>query len=312
MPKRVVDGDRIWDSDKLRNLRESWMKPEYANLLPLALANGTFEADPRRVWSKVYSYNRQEVTVEQVGQLLDELERVRMLFRWNDGTTGKQWGYFVGIDKPGRLPPASRVRSGHEILGPTPPMLMVEQFLRESLTAGEPVASQTVLDGSLGFGSGIGFGSGSGLGMGAPEPEPLSRVETAVIVAQECHLSGKHFIEAIVGQLLTYSLGNPLRVAAEKMIEKTLRFKELGGKEVYFWLCDGGWCRDESTWKIPGRTGSKQQERARHNYESLVRSSAAFDAAGAVPDSTEREGGTGRPSEPRVLEGVRKATTGGD
>jgi hypothetical protein len=58
MPKRVVDGEAVWRSDKIASLSESWMRPEFANLIPLALANGSFECSPRLIWSQVYAYNR--------------------------------------------------------------------------------------------------------------------------------------------------------------------------------------------------------------------------------------------------------------
>src|SRR4051812_37229114 len=106
MPKRIVDGDALWRSDKLGCVEPAWMRAELANLIPLALANGSFECNPRLVWSRVYVCNRPEITLEQVEQLLSELERAGILIRWNQGN--KTWGYWVGIDKPGRLPATSR------------------------------------------------------------------------------------------------------------------------------------------------------------------------------------------------------------
>lgn len=287
------------------------MKAEYANLLPLAMANGTFEANPEKVWSKVYSYNRREISPEQVAAMMDELERVRMVFRWKD-PSGKQWGYFIGIDKPGRLPPASRIRGAHELRGPEPPMLMIQQFIKEGGTDGQPMAIQDVLGGYIGFGVGSGLGVGIGSGSGGNKPFPINHQETTVTVMQETHLSGSHIANGIEQQLITFSVGTPLRVASERMIAAINRYKELGGTKIHFWLSEGGWLRDESTWEIPGRTGSKQQERSRHNIESLLRASAAIDAAAVIPDSGQREGGTGRAPEPRVLEGVRKATSSGN
>ena len=164
MPKRIVDGEGLWRSDKLAEINPAWIKSEYANLLPLALANGSFEANPRRIWSTVYSYNRPEITVEQVEQILDELERVKLLFRWTDESTGKTGGYFVGIEKPGRLPSASRLQNNHELLGPKLPKEMLQKFLSQPETTGQPLASQPVANGPLGFGLGLGLGSGMGAG----------------------------------------------------------------------------------------------------------------------------------------------------
>jgi hypothetical protein len=166
MPKRIVDGEGLWRSDKLAEITPACFKAEYANMLPLALANGSFEANPRRILSMVYSYNRPEITLEQVEQILAEFERVKLLFRWTDAVTNKQWGYFVGIEKPGRLPAPSRLRQGHEILGPQPPKELLKNFLSDHETSGQPLATQPVPNGSIGFGSC--FGLGSGMGDGSP------------------------------------------------------------------------------------------------------------------------------------------------
>jgi hypothetical protein len=128
MPKRIVDGEGLWRSDKIASIRTPWMKAEFANLIPLATANGTFEVNPRRIWSAVYAYNRAEVTLEMVEQLLDELERVKLLFRWTDSQTQKPWGFWVGIDKPGRLPGRSR-RGRNEVVGPEPPADELRKFV---------------------------------------------------------------------------------------------------------------------------------------------------------------------------------------
>lgn len=68
-------------------------RAEYANLLPLAMANGVFEANPRRIWATVYAFNRPGRDVEDVAAILNELERVKILFRWTDPGTGKTWRY---------------------------------------------------------------------------------------------------------------------------------------------------------------------------------------------------------------------------
>jgi hypothetical protein len=110
MPKRIVDGDALWRSDKLAQVQPPSFRGEYANLIPLALADGTFECTARRVWADVYSYNRPDITIETVEQILDEFERVGLLER---KANGKVWGKWVGIDS--RLPPEShrsRYKSG--------------------------------------------------------------------------------------------------------------------------------------------------------------------------------------------------------
>jgi hypothetical protein len=206
MPKRIVDGEGLWRSDKLAQIKLGWIKAEYANLVPLALANGSFEANPRRIWSTVYSYNRPEITLEQVEQILAELERVKLLFRWTDESTGKTAGYFVGIEKTGRLPAASRLKHGHELLGPILPRELLQRFLSPE-TSGQPVDSQPVANGSRGFGFGLGLGSGGGSGYpmasqkdnGADSSErtdEFNSIEIARVICSENGWSGEKMVWA--------------------------------------------------------------------------------------------------------------------
>jgi hypothetical protein len=105
VPKRLVDGEALWRSDKLARVQPLEFRAEYANLIPLAGADGTFEANSRRVWTEVYSYNRPEITVDLVEEMLDEFERVGMIGRRKD-EDGKIWGKFIGIEA--RLPAESQ------------------------------------------------------------------------------------------------------------------------------------------------------------------------------------------------------------
>jgi hypothetical protein len=169
MPKRIIDGEGVWRSDKLAQVEPPSFRSEYTNLLPLALANGSFEVNARRIWSTVYSYNRPDVTLSQVKQILSEFERVKLLFRWIDDATGKEWGYWVGIEKPGRLPTPSRLKDRHERTGLEPPAAKLAEF------TGSPIGTHRQPDGQpigslgLGLGSGIGSGKGSGNPMGTHE-----------------------------------------------------------------------------------------------------------------------------------------------
>jgi hypothetical protein len=173
MPKRVLDGEGVWRSNKISRLPD-WVKPEFANLIPLAFANGVFECCTRLVWSQVYAFNRPEISVDKVEEILDHLERAKLLFRWVD-ETGRTWGFWIGIDKPGRLPSESRKNKKHERIGPTPPEDKLAHFLTAAdskLTErGRPMASHGSAIGEVGFGSGIGSGSGTGIGK-----NPLSEV----------------------------------------------------------------------------------------------------------------------------------------
>ena len=245
MPKRIVDGEGLWRSDKLGQIQAVWIKAEYANLVPLALANGSFEANPRRIWSTVYSYNRPEITLEQVEQILAELERVKLLFRWNDGPSGKEWGYFVGIEKPGRLPAPSRLRQGHEILGPQPPKELLQKFLFGSTTNGQPVATQSVPNGSIGFGfcSGLGSGKGDGSPMASQETKKIESLpehaagfnstEVARVLCSENGWSGNGMIWALRAAIDFQSARMPeatLEQVGESLVKAYFDHKTVEGK----------------------------------------------------------------------------------
>jgi len=116
MPARVVDG-ALWRSEKLKCLAVG-LRGEYANLLPLAEANGVFDCNSDRVWSDVYSFNRPDFSVEKVKILLDQLEIAGLLYRWSQN--GKTWGYWVGIHKSGRLPSETHLKR-YKNLPPNPP-----------------------------------------------------------------------------------------------------------------------------------------------------------------------------------------------
>lgn len=138
MPRRIVDGEGIWQSRKIKQLN-SKSRAEYANLLPLAEANGTFECDPALVWSRVYSFNRQDMTEGQVRAILDDLERVKLLFRW-PSKDGRMWGYWIGIEKPGRLPTLDRANKLRLQMGEPVPLELLSKFL-ESVGATEQLRS---------------------------------------------------------------------------------------------------------------------------------------------------------------------------
>lgn len=107
LPKRLLDGEALWASRKLRRVREP-SRIHYANWVPLAEANGVFEADTELVWSRVYAALMPSFTVEQTQDLIDEFVRVGLVVLWQqDGTT---WGYFTGMEKEGRLPSASHLK----------------------------------------------------------------------------------------------------------------------------------------------------------------------------------------------------------
>src|SRR5712664_824023 len=167
MPKRVLDGEALWLSNKLLQIPEQY-RAEYANLIPLALANGTFECDARKVWARVYIYNRPSVTLQAVEEMLEAFEQAKMLFRWQ-AEDGSKWGYWVGIDKPGRLPSGNAKEHGAK--GQPVPQDLLKSFISDGNDPdkGQPVDSphpdsvrKMSGQGPEGVRSGFGFGLGSG------------------------------------------------------------------------------------------------------------------------------------------------------
>ena len=135
MPKRMVDGDRIWTSDKLKSVEPEERRFDYANLIPLALANGSFECSPGRVLRDVYFYLRPSVSLEDVESVLNEYERVRLLFRWRD-EHGKVWGFWVGITSEGLLPAKAHVDRGDYKKGKEPPADLLQKFINGEIESG--------------------------------------------------------------------------------------------------------------------------------------------------------------------------------
>lgn len=103
-----------------------------------------------------------------------------------------------------------------------------------------------------------------------PTDELTTRETAAKRVMEVCQLSG-YFEKCILQQLQTFSNGNPVRVAAETMAKAIRRYGDMGGDKLYFWLCEGGWLKDESTW-FGGKCGepSKAKQRQQSNREVIV------------------------------------------
>jgi hypothetical protein len=135
LPKRLIDGERLWTSEKLGKVNPESFRSEYANLLPLALANGVFECSTKRVWRDVYSFNRPSIKAKRVEAILNEYERVRLLFRWLDDAN-KVWGFWVGIKKEGFLPSKSQLDRKDYKIGPEPPQDILNDFLTYQIDSG--------------------------------------------------------------------------------------------------------------------------------------------------------------------------------
>ncbi len=185
------------------------------NLIPLALANGTFEAGPRRIWSTVYSYNRPDVTEADVAQMLAEFERVKLLFRWIDSASGKVWGYWIGIEKPGRLPGKSRWGT-NEAIGPEPPTQELRKFLESNGIQKFPDGNEKL----LGFGSCLGFGMSEATDASderkattKSQPGGFNATDVAQILCQN---------NGWTGQRMIWSLHGAIEHQAKRMPESTV------------------------------------------------------------------------------------------
>ncbi len=117
----MIDGEALWTSRKVRKLPDKF-RLHYAWWLPLAEANGVFEADPDLIWSKIYAFVLHDLSVEEVRQILNEFVKVDLVRTWEE--KGKTWGYFTGISKEGRLPGPSQLPR-YKNLPPAPPTDLV-------------------------------------------------------------------------------------------------------------------------------------------------------------------------------------------
>ena len=125
MPKRVLDFDAMWGSDKLASCA-TWAQAEYAWLYGLADASGCFELTNLRViWGRVAAI-RVNLTLERLEQIFAEFQDKGLLFVWEH--EGKRYGHWTGSDVPGRLPPPSwRMRL--ERLSPPVPKQQLAQYM---------------------------------------------------------------------------------------------------------------------------------------------------------------------------------------
>jgi hypothetical protein len=146
MPKRVLDFDALWASDKLAACAE-WAQSEYAWLYGLADASGSFEITNMRViWGRVAAI-RKNLSLERLQEIFDEFIARGLLFTWEDN--GKRYGHWTGSDVPGRLPRRSwRVRL-EKFAPPVPCEALAAYSARfggskEIIVVGASAASQSV------------------------------------------------------------------------------------------------------------------------------------------------------------------------
>ena len=127
MPKRVIDFDAMWGSDKIAACAE-WAQTEYAWLYGLADPSGCFEVTNLRViWGRVAAIRR-NLTIERLEQVFGEFQDKGLLFVWEQD--GKRYGHWTGSDVPGRLPPPSWRMRLERLAPPVPKQLLAEYVSR--------------------------------------------------------------------------------------------------------------------------------------------------------------------------------------
>jgi hypothetical protein len=129
MPKRVLDFDAMWGSDKLASCAE-WAQAEYAWLYGLADASACFELTNLRViWGRVAAIRR-NLTLVRLEQIFNEFQDKGLLFAWEEN--GKRYGHWTGSDVPGRLPPPSWRMRLERLAPPVPKQQFAEYMSRFS------------------------------------------------------------------------------------------------------------------------------------------------------------------------------------
>ena len=129
MPKRVIDFDAMWGSDKLAACAE-WAQAEYAWLYGLADASGCFElTNPRVIWGRVAAIRR-NLSIERLEQIFGEFQDKGLLFAWEH--EGKRYAHWTGSDVPGRLPPPSWRMRLERLAPPVPKQALAEYVSRYS------------------------------------------------------------------------------------------------------------------------------------------------------------------------------------
>ena len=76
MPKRIIDGEGMYGSDKLRRC-PLWIRKEYPWLYPLADCNGSFELNQRVIAGKLWP-NRPDLTEKKAGTDFPDFQSGRL------------------------------------------------------------------------------------------------------------------------------------------------------------------------------------------------------------------------------------------
>ncbi|HXM93101.1 MAG TPA: hypothetical protein VOA64_02430 [Candidatus Dormibacteraeota bacterium] len=185
MPKRVLDFDAMWASDKIAACAE-WAQGEYPWIYGLADANGSFElTNPRVAFSRTYAIRR-NMSLERFAQIIDEFHDKGLLFIWTQD--GKRYGHWTGSDKPGRLPRESRRTPRYgPIFAPPVPKDQLKAYITPYVSQCDtnPVAvRQDSVDG-LGLGLGLGKGVGEKNAATARAAQPVAFHSSFFVVTQD-------------------------------------------------------------------------------------------------------------------------------
>jgi hypothetical protein len=119
----MVDGDAIATSTKLNRVPEKY-RLDYAYWVTFTEANGTFEANPDIIWAKYYAFQFPHRKKKQVKEIISAFHDAGLLILWR--ANEKTWGFFIGSEKPGRLP-SSKHLNRYKNLPPAYPGLIPDQ-----------------------------------------------------------------------------------------------------------------------------------------------------------------------------------------
>ena len=127
MPKRVIDGEAMWASDKLHAC-PLWARREYPWLYSLADAFGSFELNLRVIAAKLRP-NRPDLSERKLGLVFGQFGEHGLAFIWSEN--GKPYLHWTGSEAPGRLPTASRRSKRYEKqLAPAIPRKSYQSYLK--------------------------------------------------------------------------------------------------------------------------------------------------------------------------------------
>ena len=117
MPKRVLDGEGIWGSDKLAKVEPVIYRTYYAWLFSLADCYGSFEITNLRMIAGKVNANIPRLTAREVEKVFQEFYKRGLAFIWEH--LGRRYLHWTGSMRKGRWPRESRRTKKYEkVLAP--------------------------------------------------------------------------------------------------------------------------------------------------------------------------------------------------